>query len=215
MHAAEKYGARVIGITLSHNQYELARERIKERGLQERCEVRIEDYRDISGKFDRIVSVGMFEHVGLKKLPSYFSRIRTLLNSDGAALIHGITSTDADSRESPWGAGDFIGRYVFPEGELPHIGLLLQQMSSAGLEAVDVENLRRHYALTMQHWADRFEANASQLRQLSNEKCYRIWRVYLAGCAYGFLNNWIAVHQLLVTPSDRCSLPLTRDYIYR
>ncbi|HXH71605.1 MAG TPA: cyclopropane-fatty-acyl-phospholipid synthase family protein [Mariprofundaceae bacterium] len=217
MRAAERYGAKAVGVTLSQNQYDLANERIRARGLQDRCEVRLEDYRDVSGRFDRIVSVGMFEHVGLKNLREYFDKVRKLLTSDGITLIHGITSTDPDSRQSPWDAGDFIGRYVFPHGELPHISLALQEMCAAGLEPLDVENLRRHYAMTLQHWAERFEAASEKIRSMVDEKSYRIWRVYLAGCSYGFLHNWVAIHQMLaINPQGGAhSMPLTRDYMYR
>lgn len=214
MRAAEKFGAKATGITLSRNQYELARERIAEAGLADRCEVRMEDYRDVSGRFERIASVGMFEHVGLRNLRSYFGKIRELLTDDGLALNHGITSTDPDSGESPFGGGEFIGRYVFPHGELPHIGLTLKEMCAAGLEPVDVENLRRHYALTLGHWAQRFEAAGEKLREMVGEKRWRIWRVYLAGCAHGFASHWISVHQVLAVKEGAAVLPLTRDYMY-
>ena len=121
IHAAERFGARALGITLSRNQYEYARERIAAAGLAGRCEVRLEDYRDVAGKYDRIASIGMFEHVGLKNLRGYFTRINELLADDGTFLNHGITSTDPDSAETPWGGGEFIERYVFPHGELPHV----------------------------------------------------------------------------------------------
>ncbi len=215
MRAAEKYGAKTLGITLSSNQYELARERIAAAGLQDRCEVCIEDYRDVTGKFDRITSIGMFEHVGLRNLRGYFAQIRKLLADDGVAMNHGITSTDPESGESPFGGGDFIDRYVFPHGELPHIGFVLKEISAAGLEAVDVENLRRHYTLTLEHWSERFEAAADKIKTLAGEKRWRIWRVYLAGCAYGFAQDWIAVHQILTAKSGVASpLPLTRSYMY-
>jgi cyclopropane-fatty-acyl-phospholipid synthase len=214
MRAAEKYGAKTLGITLSRNQYELAQERIAAAGLADRCEVRMEDYRDVVGKFDRITSVGMFEHVGLKHLRGYFTKVRELLADNGAALNHGITSTDPDSTESPFGGGDFIERYVFPHGELPHIGLALQEMSAAGLEPVDVENLRRHYALTLNHWVERYEAAGDRLRQIAGEKRWRIWRMYLAGCAHGFAHDWISIHQILAVKTGSNALPLTRNYMY-
>ena len=162
--AAERFGAQALGITLSRNQYEYARERIAAAGLAGRCEVRLEDYRDVAGKYDRIASIGMFEHVGLKNLRGYFTRINELLADDGTFLNHGITSTDPDSAETPWGGGEFIERYVFPHGELPHIGLALKEMSAGGLEPVDAESLRRHYALTLQHWARRFEEAGERAR---------------------------------------------------
>jgi len=217
MRAAQAYGATCVGITLSKNQYELATERIAAAGLQGRCEVRVEDYRDVVGRFDRVTSVGMFEHVGRRNLRGYFAKIRDLLNDDGAALNHGITSTDPDSAEAPYGGGDFIERYVFPLGELPHIGLALKEMSAAGLEPVDVENLRRHYVLTLNQWAERFEAAGERLRELAGEARWRIWRLYLAGCAHGFANDWISLHQILAVKSGsrKDVLPMTRDYMYR
>jgi cyclopropane-fatty-acyl-phospholipid synthase len=214
MRAAEKFGAHAVGITLSKNQYELARERIEQAGLADRCEVRIEDYRDVTGRYDRISSVGMFEHVGLKYLRGYFSKIRELLADDGVVLNHGITSADPDSAESPFGGGDFIERYVFPHGELPHLSLALKEMTAAGLEAVDIENLRRHYALTLHHWVQRFEAGSELLREIAGEKRWRIWRVYLASCAHGFEQNWMSIHQILAVKSGAGVLPLTRNYIY-
>ena len=217
LRAAEKYGVKALGITLSQNQYDLAQERIARAGLTGRCEVRIEDYRDVIGKFDRISSVGMFEHVGLKNLRGYFAQISKLLTNDGIVMNHGITSTDPGSAEFPLGGGDFINRYVFPHGEVPHIGLLLEEMSAAGLEPVDVENLRRHYAMTMEHWVERFEAASPKLKTLTSERNWRIWRVYLAGCAYGFNQNWISIHQVLAIkaqPGRAIHLPLTRDYMY-
>lgn len=217
LRAAQRYGAQVVGITLSRNQYDLARERAAAAGLQDRVEIRLQDYRDVDGKFDRIVSVGMLEHVGLKNLRGYFAKTHQLLADGGVCMNHGITSTDPDSAESPFGGGDFIERYVFPHGELPHIGLLLKEMTAAGLEAVDVENLRRHYALTARHWSRRFEENGARLRALAGEKRYRIWRAYLAGCAYGFEQNWISLHQVLAVKAGGPGanpLPLTRDYMY-
>ncbi|KPC52938.1 SAM-dependent methyltransferase [Amantichitinum ursilacus] len=216
--AARKYGVKALGVTLSQNQYDYAKARIEREGLSDVCEVRIQDYRDVSGQFDRITSVGMFEHVGLKNLQTYFKQVNKLLADGGVAMNHGITSTDPDSRSTPFGGGDFIDRYVFPNGELPHISLALREMASAGLEVLDVENLRRHYALTLEHWADRFDAAKERVLALAGEQRYRIWRIYLAGCAYGFRQDWIALHQILATKSggpEMNKLPLTRDYMYR
>jgi cyclopropane-fatty-acyl-phospholipid synthase len=215
--AAERFGAKAVGITLSQNQYDLARERIARAGLADRCEVRLEDYREVRGRFDRISSVGMFEHVGIKNLRGYFSRIRELLNDNGTVMNHGITAADPSFGEIPFDAGYFIERYVFPHGELPHIGLALQEMSAAGLEPTDVESLRRHYALTLDHWTRRFEAAGARLKELAGEKRWRIWRAYLAGCAHAFAHNWVSVHQVLAVkalPRRHLPLPLTRDYMY-
>jgi cyclopropane-fatty-acyl-phospholipid synthase len=217
LRAAEKFGARATGITLSRKQYELARERIGAAGFADRCEVLLADYRDMKGRFDRITSVGMFEHVGLKNLRAYFAKVRDLLADDGIVLNHGITSTDPDSGGVAWGGGSFIHRYVFPHGELPHIGLMLKEMSVAGLEIFDVENLRRHYALTLGHWARRYERAAERIRAMLDERRFRIWRIYLAGCAYAFEHAWTSIHQVLAVRADRPEtdrLPLTRDYLY-
>jgi cyclopropane-fatty-acyl-phospholipid synthase len=216
--AAQKYGVKAKGITLSQNQFDLARERIKEAGLGSRCEVYLEDYRNVSGKFDRISSVGMFEHVGLKNLRDYFRRVNDLLADDGIVMNHGITSTAPDSTSSSLGGSEFIDRYVFPHGELAHIGLVLQEMSHAGLEPMDIESLRRHYALTLEHWAERFEANSERLKTIAGEKRWRIWRMYLAGCAHGFANNWMSIYQVLAVKAHATRdlpLPLTRAYMYR
>ncbi|MBV8260623.1 MAG: class I SAM-dependent methyltransferase, partial [Paraburkholderia sp.] len=183
LRAAQKFGARCVGVTLSHNQFDLATARVKAAGLEDRIEIRLQDYRDIHGQFDRITSVGMFEHVGRKNLPGYFRKVHDLLADDGVAMNHGITSSDADSGETALGGGEFIDRYVFPDGELPHISLALEAMQRGGLEAVDVESLRRHYARTLDIWAENFEAHAAKARTLVDDEKFRIWRVYLAGCA--------------------------------
>lgn len=218
LRAARHFGAQATGITLSKNQYELARARIAEAGLEDRCQVHLMDYREVQGSFDRIASVGMFEHVGLKNLGGYFHAIHRLLAPGGTALNHGITSTDPNSGETPFGGGRFIDRYVFPNGELPHISLVHKEMEAAGLEVHDVENLRRHYALTLRHWSDRFESASHALRAMVGERRHRIWRAYLAGCAYGFEQGWMALHQILATRADdpraQAHHPLTREYMY-
>jgi cyclopropane-fatty-acyl-phospholipid synthase len=220
MWAASRYGARATGITLSRNQHALANERIRAAGLQERCEVRLQDYRDVPGEgvFDKISSIGMFEHVGLKNLRLYFGAIRRLLAEDGIALNHGITSVDPDSRAVGLGAGEFIGRYVFPHGELPHLSLLLREMGAADFEVTDVETLRLHYAQTLRAWSDRLEANLDRARAFTDEKRLRIWRTYLAGCAHGFEQGWMTIQQVLTVKARGAAaypLPLSREYMYR
>ena len=208
--AAQKYGCRATGITLSRNQYELARERIRAEGLEERCEVRLQDYRDVpeTGGYDRIASVGMFEHVGLKNLDA-------LLAEDGIALNHGITAAHPDNRIVGMGAGEFIDKYVFPDGELPHISLVLSEMATAGFEVTDVESLRRHYARTCELWAENIEKNRDQAIRIAGEKRYRIWSIYLAGCAFGFTRDWMNIYQVLAVKAGRGNpLPPTRDWIY-
>jgi cyclopropane-fatty-acyl-phospholipid synthase len=215
--AAQKYGAKCVGITLSKNQFELAKERVMQAGLADRVEIRLQDYRDVSGTFNRITSVGMFEHVGLKNLPMYFSKICSLLAEDGLAMNHGITSTDANNGETQYGGGEFIDKYVFPHGELPHIGHVLKTMQEGGLEALDVENLRRHYAKTCGIWADSFEANADRIKRLVDDKKFRIWRVYLSGCSYAFSKDWVSLNQVICCKAGReaRSLPWSRRYMYQ
>jgi cyclopropane-fatty-acyl-phospholipid synthase len=214
--AAQQYGAKCVGITLSKNQFELAKKRVEQAGLADHVEIRLQDYRDVTGTFDRITSVGMFEHVGLKNLSLYFAKINALLANDGFAMNHGITSTDANNGETAYGGGEFIGKYVFPHGELPHIGYVLKTMQEGGLEALDVENLRRHYAKTCGIWADNFEADAHRIRQVVDDKRYRIWRVYLSGCSYAFAQDWVSLNQVLCTKAGKNadSLPWSRRYMY-
>jgi len=219
MWAASRYGARATGVTLSQNQHALANERIRAAGLADRCEVRLQDYRDVPGEgvFDKIASIGMFEHVGLKNLPLYFGVIRRLLADDGIALNHGITAVDPDSRAVGLGGGAFIERYVFPHGELPHLSLLLREMGAAELEVTDVETLRLHYARTLRQWSERLEANLERARTHTDDKRLRIWRTYLAGCAHGFENGWMTIQQVLaVKMRARAAypLPLSREFMY-
>ncbi|MEN9315824.1 MAG: hypothetical protein RIS35_2217 [Pseudomonadota bacterium] len=223
IHAAKHYGVRATGITLSQNQFELATERVRTAGLAGRVEIRLQDYRDVPGEavFDRISSIGMFEHVGLKNLREYFDILHRLLKPGGITLNHGITSADSESRSVGLGAGEFIDRYVFPDGELPHVSLAIRELSAAGLELTDAESLRRHYARTLWCWSDAFEANLPKLEALAGGRRARIWRVYLAGCAHAFANNWINLYQLQAIrpaagPGGALSpLPMTRDYMYR
>jgi cyclopropane-fatty-acyl-phospholipid synthase len=215
--AAQKYGATATGITLSKNQYAYARERIRAEGLQDRCTVELRDYRELpdTGEFDKIASVGMFEHVGLKNLSTYFRKICLLLKHDGLVLNHGITATD--DHEGDIGAQEFIDRYVFPDSELPHVALTLKEMSGAGLEVTDVESLRRHYARTCHEWTNRLEANRDRALRIAGERRLRIWAIYLAGCAYGFANGWMNVYQILGCKTENTAakpLPLTRAYMY-
>jgi cyclopropane-fatty-acyl-phospholipid synthase len=215
--AAQKFGARCVGVTLSNNQHALATERVKAAGLTGQVEIRLQDYRDVEGQFDRITSVGMFEHVGLKNLPLYFAKINSLLKDDGLAMNHGITTTDTNNGETAYGGGEFIDTYVFPQGELPHISHVLKTMQLGGLEPMDVENLRRHYAKTCGIWADNFEANADKIHKTVDDKRFRIWRVYLAGCSYAFEHDWISLNQVVCGKAGRNAekLPWSRRYMYR
>jgi len=214
--AAQRFNAQCVGITLSRQQQLWATERIQQLGLQDRIRIQLLDYRDVHGQYDRITSVGMFEHVGLKNLPQYFQKLNQLLADDGLMMNHGICTTNTDQRTARYGAGEFIAQYVFPQGELPHIGTVLRAMQDSGLETRDVENLRRHYTRTCALWADNFERNDSHIRTLVNEKTYRIWRIYLAGCAHAFEHDWVALYQVLCGKAGRNSaaLPWSRRYMY-
>jgi cyclopropane-fatty-acyl-phospholipid synthase len=212
--AAQKFGARCIGVTLSEKQFELARERVAQAGLQERIEIRQQDYRDVQGAFDRITSVGMFEHVGVQHLAEYFGRIDKLLAPGGVVMNHGITTSDIEQRSGPYGGGDFIDRYVFPHGELAHLSTVIRTMQEGGLE---VENLRRHYARTCALWTENFERNAERIRQTAEPKTFRIWHVYLAGCAHAFAHDWISLYQIVCGKAgqDPAQIPWSRRYMYQ
>jgi cyclopropane-fatty-acyl-phospholipid synthase len=189
---------------------------VREAGLSDRIEIRLQDYRDVTGPFDRITSVGMFEHVGLRHLAGYFRRIHDLLAPDGWALNHGITSTDAHNGETSYGGGRFIDRYVFPQGELPHIGTVLTTLQEGGLEAVDVEGLRRHYARTLQLWSEVFEAKTDRLKTLVDEKHWRIWRVYLVGSQWAFEHDQVSLYQVLCRRAGQLAQgqPWSRGWMY-
>ena len=191
--------------------------RIREAGLEDRCEVRLLDYRDVpeDEPFDKIASVGMFEHVGRKNLPLYFGKLRRLLKPGGLVLNHGITLKQGELGSD---IGEFIDKYVFPGGELVHISRVIEEMSAQGLECHDVESLRPHYAKTLWHWCDRLEANADAARASVGEKLYRIWRIYLAGSAHAFERGWMSVYQVLAGRPGAdgvLAVPPTRDYIYQ
>jgi cyclopropane-fatty-acyl-phospholipid synthase len=216
LRAAQHFGARCVGITLSENQAALARERVERAGLQGQVEIRLQDYRDVEGRFERITSVGMFEHVGVQHLADYFSTIHSLLEDDGVVMNHGITTTNVDNSATPYGGGDFIDQYVFPHGELAHLATVVRTMQEGGLEVRDVENLRRHYARTCATWTDNFEANAERIRTLTDEKRFRIWHVYLAGCAYAFAHDRISLYQIVCGKAgqDPATIPWSRKYMY-
>jgi cyclopropane-fatty-acyl-phospholipid synthase len=219
--AAEKYGAHCVGITLSKNQYDYVHQEIILRGLENKIEVRLQDYRDVpeQNHFDKIISVGMVEHVGTRNLQEYFNKINKLLRIGGLLLNHGVTSATLDNDRIDGGGADFIQRYVFPDGELAHVSKVLDAMGREKLECLDVENLRPHYAKTLWHWVERLEANQQQARVLVGEEKYRIWRAYMAGFAYAFEQGWDAIYQVVAAkPMEDGSVPaypFTRDYMYK
>ncbi len=226
--AAEHHGVRATGITLSKNQHAHVNRLIDERGLGGRVEMRLLDYRDLpeGEPFDKIASVGMFEHVGRANLPRYFDKVRRLLQPGGLLLNHGITAGGTRNAQLGAGIGDFIERYIFPGGELLHVSHVLQVMAEAGLEGLDTENLRPHYARTLWGWSDALEAQLDQARRLTSDKVVRAYRLYLAGSAMSFERGWLSLHQLLAArPSGavedgamrgaQSAYPFNREYIYR
>ena len=217
--AAREFGVKVFGITLSKEQLKLARERVNAEGLQDKVDLQLLDYRDLpqDGRFDKIVSVGMFEHVGHANLREYCEILSNAVREGGLVMNHGITAKHTDGRPVGRGAGDFIERYVFPNGELPHLSMMTAEMSEAGLEVVDVESLRLHYARTLGHWSQRLEDNLDVAAKMVPEQILRIWRLYLAGCAYAFAHGWINIDQILATKphaDGTLELPPTRADIY-
>jgi len=217
--AAQHYGVHATGITLSRNQLEFARNRIREAGLEAKCEVRLMDYRDLPEDvpFDKISSVGMFEHVGRNNLPLYFGKIFRLLRPGGLVLNHGITINSPDQAELGSDIGEFIDDYVFPGGELTHLSRVIAAMSGRGLECRDVESLRPHYARTLWQWVERLDNNRAAALATVGEKLYRVWRIYMAGSAHAFERGWLSVYQVLAgrpTASGALHLPATRNDIY-
>lgn len=234
--AAENYGVDATGITLSRNQHAYVNELIAARGLQGRVRMLLLDYRDLdeSQPFDKIASVGMFEHVGQANMPAYFGKIHRLLKSGGLVLNHGITAGSIEPGELGAGMGEFIGKYIFPGGELLHASLVLRHMATAGLEMVDTENLRPHYARTLWAWSDALEARLQEAQAVLEGThgpegagtVLRAYRLYLSGCAMTFEQGWIALHQMLATRPDgelgtgslrgaQSAYPFTRDHMYR
>ncbi|HEY1376188.1 MAG TPA: cyclopropane-fatty-acyl-phospholipid synthase family protein [Gemmataceae bacterium] len=213
--AAERYGVEAVGITLSRKQGELARERIRDAGLEGRVRVEYCDYRELTDDrgFDKVVSVGMVEHVGAAALPAYFQSAWRLLRPGGVFLNHGI-AISAAVRPPKWRA--FGKKYVFPDGELVPIARLLREAEAVGFEVRDVENLREHYALTLEHWIRRLDARHANAVAATDEVTYRIFRLYMAGACHGFRAGLYRLHQsLLAKPADRRSgLPLTREDWY-
>ena len=229
--AAENYDVDVTGITLSHNQYAYVNQLIENKGLKGRVRFELLDYRklDETKPFDKIASVGMFEHVGKAQLTAYFSKLRRLVRPGGLIMNHGITAGGLSNTELGNGMGDFIEKFIFPGGELSHIHYVLQTIAQAGLEMVDVENIRPHYARTLWAWSDALEQHLDEARSLlstpSGERSIRAYRMYLAGCAMGFEHGWVALHQIIAqhAPTGRAdeldypadlTYPWRRGYIY-
>ena len=219
LHAAERYGVDATGITLSQNQFDHARAEIAARGLGSRVRVELRDYLDLPDdeSYDKVASIGMFEHVGLARFPKYFGKIRRVLKPGGLVLNHGITHNPVGAESLGSGLGDFIEEYVFPGGELAHVSRVIGAMAAEGLEVFDAEALREHYARTLWHWVDRLEANADAARREVGEQRFRVWRIYMAGSAHAFDRGWLSLWQVLAgrpLADGRLPHPLTREYVY-
>lgn len=207
LYLAGAHGAQVQGITLSREQLEVARARAAGAGLASRVHFSLEDYRETRGRFDRIVSVGMFEHVGVGNYDAYFRKIAALLPDDGVALVHSIGRSDGPGVTNPW-----IARYIFPGGYSPALSEVLPSVERAGLIVTDIEILRQHYAQTLKEWRRRFLENRDAARALYDERFCRMWEFYLAGAEMAFRWQGHVVFQLQVARRVD-ALPLTRDYM--
>lgn len=205
---ARDYGARVTGITLSQEQLAVAQRRVREQGLEDRIDIRLQDYRHITETFDRIVSVGMFEHVGLPHFDTYFASVHDLLAPNGIALIHTIGAVSPAGGTNAW-----MGKYIFPGGYIPSLSEMSAAIERQDLRITDIEFLWRHYAETLYHWLDRFEANVGKVEALYDARFVRMWRFYLAACEQAFRHRRQCVFQFQLTRAADV-VPITRDYLY-
>ncbi|WP_048441734.1 class I SAM-dependent methyltransferase [Caenimonas sp. SL110] len=233
--AAQHYGVSGKGITLSKNQLAHVQRLIEDKGLQGRVQIELRDYRELDEPqaYDKISSVGMFEHVGQANMPAYFKTIHTLLKPGGLVMNHGITAGGVHEGELGAGMGEFIEKYIFPGGELLHVSHVLKDLAMSGLEMVDTENLRPHYARTLWAWSDALEAQLEQAQRVlgatgddtRGDKVLRAYRLYLAGSAMCFEQGWISLHQMVASRPDgqpqtgalrgaQSSYPFNREYMY-
>jgi cyclopropane-fatty-acyl-phospholipid synthase len=214
--AAEHYGVNAHGITLSRNQFQHVQNLIRERGLEGKVSVELLDYRDLKGeaRYDKLVSVGMFEHVGLKNLPAYFAIAHRMLKPGGLFLNHGITTDEGGWKKDL--SSEFINRYVFPDGQLETVSTVQGIMEDTSFEIHDVEGLRSHYALTLREWVKRLEEKHDDALNYVSEATYRVWRLYMAACALQFEEGTTGIYQILASRRQPFSnpVPLTRKDIY-
>jgi cyclopropane-fatty-acyl-phospholipid synthase len=215
--AAEHYGVQATGITLSKHQCAHVLRLIDERRLAGRVRILLLDYRALpeDEPFDKIASIGMFEHVGRARLNTYFEKLLRLLAPGGLLMNHGITAGGTANHQLGAGIGDFVERRIFPGGELLHVAPVLAAMADAGWETLDVENLRPHYGKTLWAWSDALEAQLPAARALTSDGALRAWRLYLAGSAMAFERGWLALHQVLAARAGaQSAYPFTRDHMY-
>jgi cyclopropane-fatty-acyl-phospholipid synthase len=216
-HAATNYGVKCTGYTLSENQFDYVKRRIKEEGLGDRVEVFFDDYREAKGNYDKFVSIGMFEHVGKKNYPEFFRTMKRILKPGGAGMLHTIGAT-FEGRNDPW-----VDKYIFPGGFLPTLALVSGNMAKAGLVLQDVEDLRQHYGMTLDVWAGNFEDNIVAVRKVivgtrrdekQADRFIRMWRLYLNASSASFKNGGNRLYQIVFTNGIDNNWPLTRDHIY-
>jgi len=207
LYLAEICGAHVTGITLSEEQHKLSNERAAQRGVDERVQFRLLDYRDLDEKFDRIVSVGMFEHVGVVHYKEFFAKCHALLNDNGVAVLHSINRSDGPGATSAW-----IKKYIFPGGYVPALSEVVPHLERQGLYITDIEILRLHYAETLRHWRKLFADNRARAREIYDERFCRMWEFYLAASEASFRHAGLNNFQLQFC-KNRSALPFTRDYI--
>ena len=207
IYLGENCGVRVHGITLSEEQLRISRQRAAARGLETRVDFSLTDYREAKGPYDRVVSVGMFEHVGIHHYQTYFKTIRQLLPGDGVALVHTIGRSDEPSVTNP-----FISKYIFPGGYIPAMSEVLKAVEKSGLMVTDIEVLRLHYAETLRHWRQRFAAHRDEARRIRDERFCRMWEFYLAASECAFRFQKLVVFQIQLTRSVD-TLPITRGYM--
>ena len=209
LRSASKYGIRGVGVTLSSNQRLYGSQRIEELGLGERIEVKLQDYRQITGKFDKFVSIGMFEHVGKRFIPVYMSKVAGLLKKGGVGLLHTIAK-EVESATDAW-----MMRYIFPGGFIPSLPETIREMGRAGLCVLEIEGLRLHYARTLDCWIANFERNIGKIRKMFDERFVRMWRLYLNASSAGFKYNGTRLYQILFSNGLNNDLPMVREYMYR
>jgi cyclopropane-fatty-acyl-phospholipid synthase len=207
IHLSRLTGATVEGVTLSKEQHAYARDWARRMGLETTCDFQLKDYRETSGPFDRIVSVGMFEHVGVNHYGEYFAKISDLLTDDGVAVVHSIGRSDGPGATNPW-----IAKYIFPGGYTPALSEVLPSIERAGLMVTDVEILRLHYAETLRHWRKRFMDHWDEVADIYDARFCRMWEFYLVGAELGFRHQGLMVFQIQMAKSLD-ALPLTRDYM--
>lgn len=208
LYLARAGGCEVTGVTLSTEQHKLSQERAREAGLDDRVQFHLRDYREDANRYDRIVSVGMFEHVGKKNYHEFFRKVSDLLTDDGVFVLHSVGRINDPGPVNP-----FIRKYIFPGTDVPTLGEVLPVIEDCMLTVTDVEVLRLHYAETLRHWEQRFQANRGKVAELYDERFCRMWEAYLIGCEMGFRHQGLMVFQIQIT-KNVSAVPQTRDYIY-